>query len=621
MQTPKTRTESSKVPQRSSPATPRTTKQRKASGANTESVSSAATRAPKARSPKIVTRRIPRSPASEQKRRPGRISDLEDQVAQLQKELKTAHDQLSSSEAGKNQAHLDNEEAHKQLAAMSEKLEESEQQVQELSASEDSRIQELRKISQDRDRAWQYELEAVRKHHSIDSAALVTAMNDIQKLKMQLERVAESEIEQARRAESEHAEVQSLKQELGETLNLIENLKNKLIDCKESTTRAMEAVRGTKMQLAMAKSTEDTLRLECLKVTEAYDSVAVKLDQSKNKIIHLEGLVSKLQADISSDSSKNAAQPLGYIKPARESDYHEKSLQMEMELNNVNSEVAQLRSALEAAERRYQEEYVQSTLQIRSAYEVVEHTKLESRKCEAEMGANLMTAKSDIEELKSRLNNKEIDFHTVSEENRGLYLKIMENQLSGRETELELELKKIAEDMVELKANLLDTETTLQSTAEENEALKMEIRKKKLANNEVDNETFKFAEAAKDAEREALMKLSYLTEEAEKSSKRMAGVTEQLDAAETANSEMEAELRRLKVQCEQWRKAAEAAAAMLATGDNDKIETTGSLDNKYHMFGEKLSWNFSEDMDDDCPKKKNGNMMKKFGVLLKKSQK
>ncbi|KAL0278029.1 UNVERIFIED_CONTAM: Interactor of constitutive active ROPs 3 [Sesamum radiatum] len=88
------------------------------------------------------------------------------------------------------------------------------------------------------------------------------------------------------------------------------------------------------------------------------------------------------------------------------------------------------------------------------------------------------------------------------------------------------------------------------------------------------------------------MKLGSLTDEADKSCKKAARVSEQLDAAQAANSEMEAELRRLKVQSDQWRKAAEAAAAIL-----------------------------SSDTDDESPKKRNGNMLKKIGVLLKKGQK
>lgn len=59
------RTGTLEVPQRSSPATSHTTKQQKASVADTELVPSPATRTPRARSPKIVNRRSPCSPASE----------------------------------------------------------------------------------------------------------------------------------------------------------------------------------------------------------------------------------------------------------------------------------------------------------------------------------------------------------------------------------------------------------------------------------------------------------------------------------------------------------------------------------------------------------------------------
>jgi hypothetical protein len=45
------------------------------------------------------------------------------------------------------------------------------------------------------------------------------------------------------------------------------------------------------------------------------------------------------------------------------------------------------------------------------------------------------------------------------------------------------------------------------------------------------------------------------------------------------NSKMEAELRKIKVQSDQWRKAAEVAAAMLSARNNGNfMERTGSLD-------------------------------------------
>lgn len=598
------------VPQRKSPATPRTTHQLKTPGSEPDSVSSpnVATRTPKNKSPKVIERRSPRSPVAE-KKQPKRVSDLEAQLTQLQEDLKRTKDQLNLSESLKRRSQQEAEEAKNQIMAMSAKLEDSQQQLQELSTSEDARVQELRKLSQDRDRAWESELEAVKKQRSMDSTALASAINEIQKLKGQLERVAESEATQSRHAESAYAEIQTLRMELSETLSLVEKLKTELNDCKDSETRALEVVQNTHMQLEAANATIEMLKSDGIKATESGNSLSLELEQSKARVKSLEGLVSKLQAELINRNN---------VKPVQEDEENEERKQLKAEVNSLRSEVGQLKSALDAAEVRYQEEYIQSTLQIRSAYEEVDSAKSESSQREAELTAELKKTKAHIEELRAQLMDKETELQSISEANDGVALKIEKNKSTENESELALELKKSEAAVVELKASLLDKETELQNIAEENEMLKMELENKEMERNKVNDEGVVWAEAAKAAEREALMKFGYLTEEADKSTRKAERVTEQLDAAQTANMEMEAELRRLKVQSDQWRKAAEAAAAMLSTGNNGKLmERTGSLDSSYNP----LSSPYSEDLDDDSPKKKNGNMLKKIGVLWKKGQK
>ncbi|CAB4314732.1 unnamed protein product [Prunus armeniaca] len=598
------------VPQRKSSATPRTTHQLKTPGSEPDSVSSpnVATRTPKNKSPKVIERRSPRSPVAE-KKQPKRVSDLEAQLTQLQEDLKRTKDQLNLSESLKRRSQQEAEEAKNQIMAMSATLEDSQQQLQELSTSEDARVQELRKLSQDRDRAWESELEAVKKQRSMDSTALASAINEIQKLKGQLERVAESEATQSRHAESAYAEIQTLRMELSETLSLVEKLKTELNDCKDSETRALEVVQNTHMQLEAANATIEMLKSDGIKATESGNSLSLELEQSKARVKSLEGLVSKLQAELINRNN---------VKPVQEDEENEERKQLKAEVNSLRSEVGQLKSALDAAEVRYQEEYIQSTLQIRSAYEEVDSARSESSQREAELTAELKKTKAHIEELRAQLMDKETELQSISEANDGVALKIEKNKSTENESELALELKKSEAAVVELKASLLDKETELQNIAEENEMLKMELENKEMERNKVNDEGVVWAEAAKAAEREALMKFGYLTEEADKSTRKAERVTEQLDAAQTANMEMEAELRRLKVQSDQWRKAAEAAAAMLSTGNNGKLmERTGSLDSSYNP----LSSPYSEDLDDDSPKKKNGNMLKKIGVLWKKGQK
>lgn len=556
-----------------------------------------------------------------QKKRPSRIFELETQVSHLQEELKKAKDQLSSSELWKQQSQQDAEESKNKLLAVSSELEESQLQLQELSASEEARVVELQKISKERDQAWQSELEAVQRQNSVDSAALASAMNEIQQLRVQLGMVAESGSAQTKNKESANEEFESLKANLAETLSLVANMKNQLQDCKESEAQAQALVGETLLQLETARQTVEVLKSDSMKSMEAYNSVASELDQSRARVNFLEEFVSKLK-NISGDVSQNPAGDHNIELELGKDQETGESIKIKAELHSLKSEVARLRSALEIAESKYHEEQIRSTVQIRSAYELVEQIKSGSSLREAALEAELKKKKADVEELKANLMDKETELQGISEENEGLNLKLEKSLSCQREYELEKELKKLNECVSELRANLMDKETELQSISEENEMLKLEIKKREMDRGKANDHVVAEVEAAKAAEREALMKLGIVMEEADKSNRRAARVTEQLEAAQAANSEMEAELRRLKVQSDQWRKAAEAAAAMISAGNNGKfMERTASLDSNYNSIAGKIGSPYSEDMEDDLLKKKNGNMLKKIGVLWKKPQK
>ncbi|KAK2401295.1 hypothetical protein QL285_050899 [Trifolium repens] len=580
MQTQKGRNGTSGVPRKKSPSNPRTARKMKTSGSDSNSVSSSpnpASKTPKDRSPNV---KPTQSPISE-KNGTNRVHELESRLSQLDEDLKKAKEQLNSSESLKIKAQKEAEDAKNKLLSMSRELEESQQQLLELSNSEDERIQELRKISQDRDREWQSELEAVRKQHSMDLSALASAMNDIQKLKMQLERARESEATRIDNAESAEAEIQDLRVELDETLSLIAKLKNEASHCKKSESQALEIVAKTQIQLEAANKMVESLQLDGVKASEAYRNSALELEKSRSQVKSLEELVSKLQDDLVSEAG------LSTRLPAMEVVESEEINRLKAELVSVKAEAGKLKSALDVAEVSYQDEYIRSTMQIRSAFEQLENTKSESIQRQAELYEELKKAKADIEELRARPMDKE-------------------SQLQD-------------DDVAELKARLYDRETKLQNITEENNTLKMEIKKEELQKNKITDEAVASAEAARAAKQEALTKLGYITKEADESNRKIARVTEELDAAQVSNSELEAELRRLKVQADQWRKAAEAAAAMISSGK--VVERTGLLDSGYNnsIAGNKMSSPYSEDTDDDSPKKKNTTMLKKIGVLWKKN--
>uniref|UniRef100_A0A1J3D1J2 Interactor of constitutive active ROPs 2, chloroplastic n=1 Tax=Noccaea caerulescens TaxID=107243 RepID=A0A1J3D1J2_NOCCA len=585
LQTPK-RPGSLEVPQKRSPAaTPRTARKLKTAESDPVSSPNTKIRTPKTQSPKVVAdRRSPRTPANEiQKKRTGRTPEVAAQISQLQEELKKAKEQLSASEALKKKAQ--------------DEAEETKQQLMEINASEDSRIDELRKLSQERDKAWQSELEAMQRQHAMDSAALASAMNEVQKLKAQL-------------SESESAE--SLRMELNETQTLVEELRGELFDAKEGEARAHELVSGTEKQLEIANLTLEMLRSEGMKMSEACNSLTTELEQSKSEVKSLEQLVRQLEEeDEARGNTTNGGDSSSSVEELKE------------EINVARQEISQLKSAVEVTERRYHEEYIQSTLQIRSAYEQVETVKSGYAQREAELGEELKRITADKEALHERLMDKEAKLRILVDENELLNLKIKEAEevdldksLNQREHEVNGEIKKLESDMMEMRANLMDKEMELQSVMSQSESLRSEMEKMQSEKNELINE--------------ALAKLGSMTEEADKSGKRAENATEQLGAAQVTNTELEAELRRLKVQCDQWRKAAEAAATMLSGSNNNSnsngkyVERTGSLESPLRRNANMNMSPYMDETDDDLsssPKKKNGSMLKKFGVLLKKTQK
>ncbi|KAJ0978208.1 hypothetical protein J5N97_013682 [Dioscorea zingiberensis] len=614
LQISKTRARSSDGLQRSSPATPKSTRAAKTNGSESNSPAShTPTRSSTAHSPKVIERRSPKSQVTE-KKRPSRMKELESQLNQLQEDLKKVKDQLNSSEMGKKKAQQEAEEAKTQLLAMSAKLEESQRQLVEFSAAEEDRLQELRRISQDRDRAWESELEAIQKQHSMDSTALASAMSEMQRLKSQLDMVVKSEVAQAEQSELATSELQDLKQDMTETLSIIENLKTQLGDSKKAEVNARALVNETQEQLELAKSMVETLRSDGLKLSESFNTTVSELKESRARVTLLEEMVRKLEEDLLAAHRVSVIELEGKVdEPSPD-----------INDNSLKSQVEQLKSALEAAEIKHQEVQIQNTMQIQSAHEMAARLKNESEQREAVLESELKNAKGEIFDLKASLIDKETELQSILNMNKELEAGNLRSRANETETDSEKKLKELVSEVSELKANLMDKETELQSISEENEKLKLEIGNKEAESQKSHEAVIAEVELAKAAERDALLRVGYVTEEADKSSRRAARVAEQLDAAQAVNTEMDAELRRLRVQSEQWRKAAEAAAAVLTTGNNGRpMERTGALDTDYNSIAGKLmSSPFSDELSDDSPKKKNNNnVLKKIGGLWKKGPK
>nr|XP_009385560.1 PREDICTED: interactor of constitutive active ROPs 3-like isoform X3 [Musa acuminata subsp. malaccensis] len=588
MQISKTRNGYAEVPAKACLVTPRSKRPMKMTGS--ESNTSSAINQSKHltdRSPRIECRTA--KALETERRRPSRVTELECQITQLQEDLKKTRDQLNLTESWKRRAQQEAEEAKKELLVMSLKLEDSQGQMEELSAAEDARIQELRKISQERDRAWQSELEAIQNQHSVDTAALASAMNEMRRLKLQLEMVLRSEAALAKKSEVHHLEIQSSKTNLAEASFAIENLKVQLRSSEKAESEAKSTLTETRRQLESAQSTIESLLSDGSKLMESFSIVATELKESRTGVKLLEETVKKLQHE----------QFTAHIQPSVDFGDPKKIC-----FGSSDSEAEQLMSTLEDALVEHQQEQILSMVKLQCTYEMMDKMSTDSRFRESELKSRLSEAESEITVLQTSLFDREVELRRISDMNK----KLLADMDKRREHQIQSEA-----DVISLKTKLADKETALRRLSEDNEKLKLELRR-------VETEKHNACEAAA-AEmmttKTALTKLGFISEEAEKHSERATRAAEELKAAQAAKTEMEAELRRLKVQAEQWRKAAETAIVML-TAD----QTAGAADSDYRSAAGKLvSLQFSDDLDEESPGKKKSHVLGRIRGMWNKDQK
>ncbi|KAI0508064.1 hypothetical protein KFK09_014198 [Dendrobium nobile] len=200
----------------------------------------------------------------------------------------------------------------------------------------------------------------------------------------------------------------------------------------------------------------------------------------------------------------------------------------------------------------------------------------------------------------------EKEVQNISERNKELREELSKGE--ANQFDYELKLMKAATDVQELNANLLDKETVLQRILEQNEILISELNKRDIEHQNIYYAVIVDAEKAKAVEKEALIRIGLIEDEAEKSSKRAVKILEQLEESRAVNLELETKLKRLNMQSDQWRKAAEAVSVILIFGNDDRnIEDS----NKNSIYGKLTDLLFFDDLDDES--------LRKIGELWKKS--
>jgi chromosome segregation ATPase len=381
---------------------------------------------------------------------------------------------------------------------------------------EESRIFELRKLSQERDRAWQNELEAMQKQHSVDSFALATAMSEIFKLKG-LVREREKERDVAR------------------------------------------------TELEASKGTIDSLLVEGSKLMDSFGVVVGELEESRVQVKMLEEKLSRF--------------------------------------GNVESRETQ--GKVETLEIKLHEEEILRTVQLQCIFEFIEQIKMESNERERKLEEATNSARLEVRLLKASLFDKDCEVRKIMDVSK------------RNETEAQWNL-----NLTKLKEELGEKRKELDKILHENELLKVELAKLTTDKDKICEQAVNEKKIAIKAQKEALSKLEMAIEEIKESKEKASVVNEKLNSVQNMKAEMETELRRLRIQADQWKKAAETAMTLLTVGSKDKlIERANSLNSNTNLnsvsrkFG---SLDFSDELDDEPLSWKNGNVLRKISGMWKK---
>ncbi|CAH8391092.1 unnamed protein product [Eruca vesicaria subsp. sativa] len=168
-----------------------------------------------------------------------------------------------------------------------------------------------------------------------------------------------------------------------------------------------------------------------------------------------------------------------------------------------------------------------------------------------------------------------------------------------------------------LKAKLYDMEKEHESLGKENESLK----------NQLSNSVSEMSNV-KASEDEMASKVSRIGEELEESRAKTAQLKERLESTEEAKAALETEMKKLRVQTEQWRKAADAAAAVLSGefemngreryGSGEKCFANGLFDPSAVVGFVEPSGMGDDSEDGFGSGKRKSSGMKMFGELWKK---
>lgn len=461
------------TPNKSTPATPRDRVSKLSRGMSKSDADSTSplqnSRIPVEKSPRSVTskpsveRRSPKISTPPDKK-PSRIlkpSELQAELNVVHEDLKKAKEKLALAEKEKEKALEEVKESQKMVEEANEKLREA--MVAQKRAEENSEIEKFRAVemeqagieaSQKKEEEWKKELEDVKNQHALDVAALLSATEELQRVKQELSmtsdaknqalshaddatKIAEIQAEKVEILSTELVRLKSLlesrnqsdsseKNKLVEDLNHeiaalreVDNEKNKLMENLKLEIEALRTEDSEKNKLleslkheieALRKGdVEKNMLLENLKLA---NEVLRKDDGEKNKL--LENLKLQIEALRKEDSQKNKLLEDLKLEVEALTEELEEAKSYEEKLVEKEALLEQLNVDLEAS--RMAESYAHNLLEeCQKKVDELEAQSKEARRLERSASESLESIMKQLEGSNDFLHDAEAEIASLKE--------------------------------------------------------------------------------------------------------------------------------------------------------------------------------------------------------------
>lgn len=454
-------------------------------------------------------------------------SELQAQLNLVQEDLKKAKEQIELIEKEKAQAIDELKEAQKVAEEASEKLREA--LMAQKRAEENSEIEKFRAVeleqagieaAQKKEEEWQKEIKDVRNQHAVDVSALLSATQELQRLKQELAMTTDaknqalSHADDATKIAEIHAEkVEILSSELTRLKALLDSRReSEAIENKELVLKLEDEIDSLKQELEKSKTFERkfmereasieqlNVELEAAKMAESYARNLV--EEWKIRVEELE-----MQADEANKLKTSASESLDSVMRQLEGN-NDKLHDAESEIAALKEKVGLLemtigrqRGDIEESERQLNmtknetSEMAKTVESLKLELETVKEEKaqaLNNEKLAASSVQNLLEEKNKLinelensrdeeEKSKKAMESLASALHEVSVEAREAKEKLLSNQTEHESYEAQIEdLKLVMKATNEKYETMLDDARheigILTSTIQES---KDELRKSK----------------------------------------------------------------------------------------------------------------------------------------------